>query len=162
MPVPVEIMDARDVDNPHHGVYLKYLYDVLKERLQEPLTNISHTKLPSWEDHVSFVLERSHYIHHYVIVNRDLPTDCMGVLYCTENNELGIYISMSYRRRGLATYVLDYFLYSCPGTYTAHINPANISSQVFFIKSGFTPLQYTYTRHVPDDDELLGRDTDTV
>lgn len=137
-----------DVQSLHDytGVHRKFLYDCLKERLSEPETNISHTELPSYKDHLEFI-ESEPYLFWAVIANHDMPEQCIGVTYTTDNGEVGIYISKAHRRKGYAKAVLAACFAANPDTkFLANINPNNAASIKLFEGFGFKHIQNTYKR----------------
>ena len=64
----------------------RFLYNLLKER--DPRANISHKKMPTYNEHVMFVSSRP-YSKWYVIL---YGANKAGSVYITSQNEIGIFI----------------------------------------------------------------------
>jgi len=117
----------------------KFLYELLKER--DPIANISHQKMPSWDEHVKFNNSRP-YKHDFVIKNGKSK---LGRVYVTSRNEIGIFIKNIFRSKGYGTAVLGMILDKLKNeTVYANIAPYNKKSQNYFKKFGFRLIQYTY------------------
>ncbi len=118
---------------------LRFLYEILKER--KPPTNISHQKMPTYKEHVSFVLSKP-YSKWYVIY---FGKSKVGSIYISKQNEIGIFIKKEFLKKGLGTKVLKVMINLNPRKqYLANINPKNKKSVEFFKKNGFKILQHTY------------------
>ena len=143
--IPVVYEDCQDQSHPYHGVYLKFLYDLLKDRLKQEYINISHKRLPTYEEHVDFVNNRSGYLVHFIICNADKLDECFGCVYITENDEIGVHIATPFQHKGYGSMAVMDLLEMYPGKYYANINPLNTKSIKMFEKLGFKPLQVTYT-----------------
>jgi RimJ/RimL family protein N-acetyltransferase len=112
--------------------------------MREPDFNISHKRLPEWDEHISFI--ESDPYQWWDIITSDAYYPC-GVAYVTRNNEVGIWIAPKYRRQGLAAEVLEQYkrrMYQVyqrekkePPYLLANINPKNQPSQAFFRKHNF-------------------------
>ena len=125
----------------------KYLYDVLQARMAEPDYNISHTRLPEWDEHIAFI-QGDPYRWWDIILSdgkslfiKVRATQRCGVAYVTKNNEVGIWIAPNHRKQGLASEVLQHYkratgMWNRPHL-LANINPKNEPSQTFFKKHGF-------------------------
>lgn len=99
------------------------MYDLLKERLDNPDENISHTKMPTWEEHLAFIGKQP-YNEWYVIVNLESPQDCIGSIYISYKEEIGIHISQGHQGKGYGPIVLQTVIDSLPKRcYYANINP---------------------------------------
>jgi len=147
--IPLSFEDAQDRDHPNHGRHLRFLYDLLRERLEQAHVNISHVKLPSYEQHIAFVEGGSGYDAHFIIVNEDFPEQAVGSLYVTPNNEIGLFVAKGHQAKGYGRWILKTFLEEFPGEYLANIHPQNIISQRLFKEFGFNLLQQTYKREQP-------------
>ena len=142
--IPWQLHDVRDLEDEHHSLHLKYLYDVMAERLKAPETNISHTVMPTYEEHVHFVMRNRIYGYHFVIANSGYEKDLLGCGYVSENNELGIYISPKYRRRSIAREVISMLIEDNPDIkFLANINQNNEASIALFKSLGFRQLSIT-------------------
>ncbi len=126
-----------------HPAHVAVLYAHLQERLREPGTNISHTKMPTIEEHKRFV-ESKPYAGWYFIESQ--PGQLAGVCYLTYQNEIGIHINRSDRRHGWAQKALKALMERHPREqYLANINPENEASKNLFKRLGFGLLQETYS-----------------
>ncbi len=138
-----------------------FLYEILKERSEEPHINISHRELPPLHVHQEFV--RSHpYRAWYLIeadVDRELqsaivfgPTTTeatmdrawVGAIYLTPKREVGIHLLRQFRGKGYADAAMKELRTLWPGPLLANINPANHRSIAFFSRYGARHIQNTY------------------
>lgn len=128
------------------------LYDLMRARSTEddPNTNISHRKLPSWGAHLRFF--RSHPYRLWFLIRADgVPA---GSLTMTKLNEIGIVLFRDYRGLGIGRWAIDQAvtkyrpLPAVPsvrsGRWLANINPKNIASIALFNGCGFELIQHTY------------------
>ena len=76
------------------------MYDLLKERLDNPDENISHTKMPTWEEHLAFIGKQP-YNEWYVIVNLESPQDCIGSIYISYKEEMEYIFHNVIKGRGM-------------------------------------------------------------
>ena len=117
----------------------KFLYELLKER--EPSTNISHKKMPTFNQHVNFVLSKP-YSKWYIILQ---GIDGVGSIYLSKQNEIGIFLKKGSHHTGIGTAALKLIMNKNPKKqYLSNINPKNNKSIEFFKKNNFKILQYTY------------------
>lgn len=114
------------------------LYSFLRARLTEPETNISHSRMPSWEDHVKF-LASSPYRYWYFIATPAL--ELIGACYVTKESEIGIFISKAWRRKGAGEEAIEHLISMGGLPLYANINPQNAASLAFFAKQGFKECQ---------------------
>jgi RimJ/RimL family protein N-acetyltransferase len=122
---------------------LKYLYDIMQQRMAEPQCNISHRKMPTWDEHVRFYMCRPYHAWYIVLVD-DIKA---GTCYLTEKNEIGIHLIPEYRGKGLGGQIVNELIRLYPRKqYLANISPDNEFSQRMFEKLGFKLIQYTYER----------------
>lgn len=118
---------------------LKFLYQILKER--ESNTNISHRKMPTFKEHVNFVLSKPYSKWYIIYFGRKK----VGSVYISKQNEIGIFIKKIFLKKGIGTKVLKIITELNPRKqFLANINPKNKKSIEFFKKNGFKILQYTY------------------
>jgi len=118
-----------------------FLYQVMRERMEEPTTNISHTAMPTHDEHVSF-LSSQPYSAHYIV---ELNGFDVGVGYLTKADEIGVYIKPDYRGQGVGKKtVVAVMLMNPRKRYLANINPLNERSKKLFAGMGFGLLQETY------------------
>ena len=116
-----------------------FLYELLKER--DPRANISHKKMPSFVQHVKFVLSKP-YAKWYVIVECE---NRIGSIYLTKDNEIGIFLKKNLQCKGIGVKVLKLLMENNPrDRYLANVNPKNKKSIQFFKNNGFKLIQHTY------------------
>ncbi len=116
-----------------------FLYDLLKER--DPRANISHKKMPSFVQHVKFVMSKP-YSKWYVIESFE---NAVGSIYLTKNNEIGIFIKKDLHGKGIASLAINQLMKKHPRSkYLANINPKNKKSIQFFKNQKFHLIQHTY------------------
>ena len=117
----------------------RFLYNLLMER--DTRANISHKKMPTYNQHVSFVSAKS-YSKWYVIfygVNK------VGSIYLTPQNEIGIFIKKSFQNKQIGNIALRILIQKNPKKrYLANVNPKNKKSIRFFKNNGFKLIQYTF------------------
>ena len=117
----------------------RFLYDLLMER--NPRANISHKKMPTYNEHVSFVSAKP-YSKWYVILYR---VNKVGSIYLTSQNEIGIFIKKSFQNKQIGNIALRKLIQKNPKKrYLANVNPKNKKSIHFFKNSGFKLIQYTF------------------
>ncbi|MDC0208130.1 N-acetyltransferase [Nitrosopumilus sp.] len=128
-------IDLKPVDKSD----IRFLYNQLKER--DSKINISHKKMPKFEDHSKFVLSKP-YSKWYIIIHKNKK---IGNTYLTKTNEIGIFILKSIKIKGIGKTVLEQMMKKNPKTrYLANVSPKNSKSSNFFKKNGFKLIQYTY------------------
>ena len=117
----------------------RFLYDLLSYR--KPTENISHKKMPSYNQHIKFV--NSHpYTKWYIIVFNNQK---IGSVYLSKQNEIGIFLKKKFQNQGISNDVLDLIIKINPRKrYLANINPKNKKSISFFKKNKFRLIQHTY------------------
>ena len=112
--------------------YCKFLYTLLESR--DPIQNISHSVMPTWEQHIDFIKSRPYLDWEVIIVDDVL----VGAYYITKHNEIGLFILPEHSGQKIGTYVLSYVLSgNRRGRMYANINPKNVRSIEFFKKNGF-------------------------
>ena len=112
---------------------------MLKER--DPKVNISHKKMPSYSEHVKFVMSEP-YSKWYII---KFSRKKIGSIYLTSQNEIGIFLKRETQRKGLGKLALASLMRKNPRKrYLANVNPSNKKSNRFFQNSGFKLIQHTY------------------
>ena len=117
----------------------EFLYDLLLQR--NPDANISHKKMPTYEEHVNFV-KSSPYSKWYII---EVDEERAGSIYLTKQNEIGIFLNEGLQEKGIGSNALNVLIGKNPDLrYLANINPENKKSIEFFKKLGFRLIQYTY------------------
>jgi len=118
---------------------LQFLYDLLKER--DKKVNISHKKMPSYKNHVKFVMSKP-YQKWYIIMN---DKEKIGSIYLSKFDEIGIFIKKDWRGSKIGHKALELIIEKNPRKrYLANINPQNLKSIKFFNDNNFKLIQYTY------------------
>ena len=117
----------------------RFLYNQLKNRNLH--ANISHKKMPSYNEHIEFVKSKP-YSKWYIINFKDRKA---GSIYLSKENAIGIFLKKEFQGKNIATQALKLMILKNPRSrYLANINPKNMGSQKFFKKKGFKLIQYTY------------------
>lgn len=129
----VALISVYDTATPERHMYERFLYDLLKDR--KPWENISHTKMPTYDEHVNFVRSKP-YKKWYIIDYRG-P---VGSIYLTKDNEVGIFIERHNQQRGFGSRAINMLLEDSPDVEViyANIAPFNSRSLAFFAMKGFT------------------------
>ena len=116
-----------------------FLYDLLKTR--DPLASISHKKMPSYDEHVNFILSNP-YTAWYIIEYEGEKTGC---IYLSKQDEIGISLVDNSLYGKIGKSIVKLFIKNNPRKrYLAKISPKNKKLQNFFVNNGFTGLEYTY------------------
>ena len=123
----------------------KLLYHLLKDRPN--YANISHNKMPYWEEHIAF-MESNPYKEWFIVEGLELSGYMdVGSVYITKADEIGIAVLRKYWRKGYGLAIIKEVMKECPREkYYANISPYNMGSQKLFKKLGFTTLQYTLVK----------------
>ena len=133
-------------------VAIDVLWDLLVERSEEndPYVNISHSKLPTYDQHVAFVRSKPYAVWHLL----DVDGAWIGYVNMTTLNEVGVWLFRKYRGKGYGKKALAKFMETTKplpavpsersGKYLANINPKNARSIHLFEKLGFKLMQHTY------------------
>ena len=117
----------------------KFLFVLLSQR--KPSENISHKKMPTFDQHVKFVMSKP-YAKWYVIF---LDQNRVGSIYLTPQNEIGIHVIEEIRGKNVAKEAMSILMKKNPRSrFLANINPKNTKSIKFFTKNGFNLIQNTY------------------
>lgn len=145
------MIEFRDVYNTKDAVDV--LWKLLVERSNEDdqYINISHRKLPTYEEHVDFCRSSYPYYLWCLVYDGD---ECLGSVNITYHNEIGIVLFQKHRGKGWGCKVLEQLLAehkplsAKPGNRTGHfvanINPKNERSVRLFESFGFKHVQNTY------------------
>lgn len=116
-----------------------FLYELLTQR--RPIVNISHKKMPTYEEHVKFV-ESKPYSKWYTII---LETRKIGAAYLSKENEIGIHLMRKYEKNYIYLQTVKELMYKNPRKkFLVNISPRNKNYIKFFKKFGFKLLQHTY------------------
>ena len=133
-----------------------FLYELLKERQDDKAINISHAKLPTFEEHTRFVDSRT-YAEWFLIYEEwgNVEMGPIGAIYLTKpprpsvvGNEIGIHILKDYCGKGFGKTAICLLMNRHPGmTFHANINPHNFRSIDVFEGLGFELCQLTYRKN---------------
>jgi RimJ/RimL family protein N-acetyltransferase len=116
-----------------------FLYNLLKER--DSKVNISHKKMPTYNEHLKFIKSRP-YKKWYVVKYGELK---IGSVYLTSQNEIGIFVKKSFQNKKYGGIILCQLIQENPRKrYLANVNPKNIRSEKFFKSHGFKFIQKTF------------------
>ena len=119
----------------------EFLFKLLKER--DPRANISHKKMPSYNQHVNFIKSKP-YTKWYIIMKYK---EKVGSIYLSKNDEIGIFLSKNYQGRNVGNYALTELIKKNPRKrYLANVNPKNKKSISFFKNNNFKLIQHTFEK----------------
>jgi RimJ/RimL family protein N-acetyltransferase len=139
-----DFLKLTEITNSDH----KFLYSLLKERGDS--VNISHKKMPSYLEHVKFVLSKP-YSKWYIV---KLHNKKIGSAYLSKQNEIGIFLKKEFQGKNIGQVVLKKFIEENPRKrFLANINPKNKKSINFFKKNNFVLIQFTY-EYIPQKGDL--------
>lgn len=127
----------------------------MQEALDEPNTTISHAAMPTWDEHLKWLENRT----QRVLLLIEAPTlriwGLAGFVSLTHNNEIGIRLRKSARAMGIGKKAVRHILKHYdplpaipsvrPGQFVANINPLNAASIKLFTGLGARHIQNTYT-----------------
>ena len=115
------------------------LYNILRER--EPEESITHTAIPSYEEHVNFIKSKPYSIWYIILQNNEK----VGTVYLSQEDEVGIFIKKEYQKQGIGKIALELLIKTNPRKkFYANVNPKNSKSIQFFEDFGFKLIQNTY------------------
>jgi len=116
-----------------------FLYDLLKNK--DPNANISHKKMPSYDEHVEFVMSKP-YTNWYII---EYEKKKVGAIYLSKQDEIGISVNNDYEYDQIVKPALKLLMkLNQRKRYLANTSPKDVRSQEFLLKNGFTGLEYVY------------------
>ena len=116
-----------------------FLYNLLK--IRDPITNISHKKMPSYDEHANFILSNPYTIWYII----EYEGKKIGSIYLSKQDEIGISLVDNSLYDKIGKSIIKLFIKNNPRKrYLAKISPQNKKLQNFFINNGFTGLEYTY------------------
>ena len=116
-----------------------FLYDLLKNK--DPNANISHKKMPSYDEHVKFVMSKP-YTNWYII---EYEKKNVGAIYLSKQDEIGISINNDYEYDQIVKPALELLMkLNQRNRYLANTSSKDVRSQEFLLKNGFTGLEYVY------------------
>ena len=123
-----------------------FLHDLLKAR--DSLVNISHKKVPSYSEHVNFILSNP-YTAWYII---EYEEEKIGSAYLSKQDEIGIFLTDDSLYDKIGKSVINLLIKNNPRKrYLANVSPQNKKLQNFFVNNGFTGLEYTYEMITEND-----------
>ena len=116
-----------------------FLYELLKNK--DPSTNISHKKMPSYDEHVEFVMSKP-YTNWYII---ECDKKNVGSIYLSKRDEIGISINNGFEYDQIVKTALKLLMKLNPRKrYLANVSPKDVRLQEFLLKNGFSGLEYVY------------------
>lgn len=122
-----------------HGKVAVFLYEMLRTR--DPAVNISHRKMPTFNQHLQFI-RSAPYAAWYIISDNE---SWVGNCYLTRQNEIGIHLVPDAQRNGIGKLVVREMMARHGNhRYLANISPNNPGSIDFFKGLGFKLIQYTF------------------
>ena len=117
----------------------RFLYNLLKER--DSRTNISHKKMPTYNEHLEFIKSKP-YTKWYIVKH---GAQKIASIYLTSQNEIGIFIKKTHQNKNLGGTIMSELIQKNPrGRYLANVSPKNKTSEKFFKFHGFKFIQKTY------------------
>jgi RimJ/RimL family protein N-acetyltransferase len=123
---------------------ITFLYELLAER--DPIANISHRQMPTFEQHRNFV-ESQPYDAWYIVY---ADNDPVGAIYLTENSEIGISILKAHQGNCYGKQAIYLLMRMHPvKRFLANIAPGNSRSIAMFEKLGFELVQFTFAKERP-------------
>lgn len=125
----------------------RILYDLLAER--EPHQNISHERMPTWEQHCAFVASRPYQAWYLILDDsgtEEQPAQWIGAIYLTKRREIGLFVFKRLRGDGYGAMALKLLAAAHPGPMLANVSPANELAAAFWQRHGFNLKQLTYAR----------------
>lgn len=114
------------------------LYSLLAERTADQ--SISHTKMPTMEEHRRFFQSRP-YTAWYLIDNSH---DYVGAIYLTRANEIGVFVFKAHQGKGIGQRAVEMVREAHPGPHLWNVNPANKRSIALVERLGGRLIQLTY------------------
>jgi len=116
-----------------------FLHNLLAQR--NSIVNISHKRMPTWEEHVKFVKSKP-YSKWYVIYNNDQK---IGSIYLSNQNEIGIHLLKKYENESIyLESIKQLMLLNLKIKFRVNVSPKNKNYIVLFKKLGFKMVQHTY------------------
>ena len=116
-----------------------FLHNLLKERNSK--INISHKRMPTWEEHVRFVKSKP-YSKWYIIYNKD---EKIGSIYLSKQSEIGIHLLKKYEKESIhLESIKKLMLLNSKIKFRANVSPKNKNYIMLFEKLGFKMVQHTY------------------
>ena len=121
---------------------LKFLFNHLKER--DPRENISHKKMPTYDEHVKFVLSKP-YSKWYIIFEKNKK---IGSVYLTKADELGLHLKKEYFRESMLKEILECLMKNEQNKrFVFNVSPRNKKFMKFLQKNGYVISQQTVVKY---------------
>lgn len=114
------------------------LFDLLKER--DPAANISHQKMPTFEEHSNFFASKPYFAWYLLKVNGEYA----GSVYLSKNREIGVFIFKQYQGKGYGKAAVVKLMNIVGGSFLANVAPGNDKSKRLFESLGGKAIQVTY------------------
>jgi len=116
-----------------------FLHNLLAQRNSK--INISHKRMPTWEEHVRFVKSKP-YSKWYIIYNKD---EKIGSIYLSKQSEIGIHLLKKYEKESIhLESIKKLMLLNSKIKFRANVSPKNKNYIMLFEKLGFEMVQHTY------------------
>ncbi len=116
-----------------------FLYELLKTK--DPIANISHKKMPSYDEHVNFILSNPYAIWYII----EYEGKKIGSVYLSKHDEIGISLVDNSLYDKIGKSIIKLLIKNNPRKhYLAKVSPRNKKLQNFFVNNDFTGLEYTY------------------
>lgn len=151
--IEIQLRNSSNMDNalrlkPVTKNDYRFLFDLLSQR--DPRANISHRKMPTYQQHVRFVRSKP-YAKWYTI---NYNNERIGSIYLTHMSEIGISLTKEFHKKGIGTKALKLIMRLNPrDRFLANISPLNKKSIKFFTKNRFELIQYTYELRIKNLDK---------
>jgi|TARA_B110000263_G_C15026591_1_gene382022 RimJ/RimL family protein N-acetyltransferase len=121
---------------------LKFLFNHLKER--DPRENISHKKMPTYDEHVKFVLSKP-YSKWYIIFEKNKK---IGSVYLTKADEIGLHLKKEYFRESMLKEILECLMKNEQNKrFVFNVSPRNKKFMKFLQKNGYVISQQTVVKY---------------
>jgi RimJ/RimL family protein N-acetyltransferase len=137
--------------DPENERHVKLLYELLLARPEH--ANISHQAMPTFECHAQFMKSHPYEAWYLIdpseeIIDADSTDyDVAGAVYLTRLREIGIFLFPQHQAKYVGRDAVIMLMETQPsGDFFANIAPLNTRSQEFFIRLGFSLIQYTYRK----------------
>ena len=121
---------------------LKFLFNHLKER--DPRENISHKKMPTYDEHVKFVLSKP-YSKWYIIFEKNKK---IGSVYLTKADEIGLHLKKEYFKESMLKEILECLMKNEQNKrFVFNVSPRNKKFMKFLQKNGYVISQQTVVKY---------------
>ena len=109
------------------------------------MENISHKKMPTYSQHVKFVMSKPYSVWYIVYHKKEK----IGSFYLTKQNEIGIFIKTEFQKMGLSQKTMLLIIKKHPKKrFLANVNPKNKKSIKFLTSFGYKLIQQTYELNI--------------